>query len=416
MSLVSNFRAKNPPLQYTEFRWFLLIRFFLVLALFMQITTVFYWIYDLTGSKVKLGLIGLAEVIPAVGMSLLSGHIIDKSEKRKSLLLCILAYFVMAFSLYFFTSPSALQWLGEDWVLTGVFSCIFFGGIVRAFVGPSNFALLGFLLPKEHYANAASWSSMAWQLGGTIGPMLGGVFIALMSPGAAMFAVIICLSIPLISIFQIGKKPVIVSDKKELVIKSIGEGLKFVFNTPVLLGALALDLFSVLFGGAVALLPVFQKDILQVDEMAYGIMRAAPGVGALITLSILVFLPLKTKAGYKLLVSVACFGLSIIVFGISKNIYLSVAMLVLSGMFDAVSVVIRGIILQLVTPEHMRGRVASVNTMFISSSNELGDFESGMMAHWLGPVRAVVVGGMLTIGVVLFTSWKAPTLRRFEIK
>lgn len=416
MSITSNFRAKNPALQSREFRWFLLIRFFLVAALFMQITTVFFWIYDLTGSKAKLGLIGLAEVVPAVSMALLSGHIIDRSEKRKSLMNCLIAYFLMAIILFYLTSPTALHHLGENLVLIAVFSCIFIGGIIRAFIGPSNFALLGFLMPKIHYANAAGFSSMAWQLGGTIGAMAAGIMIGMYSSSAAMMVVIFLMSIPLVAIFQISKKPLRTPPSKEPALKSIREGLRFVANTPVLLGALALDLFSVLFGGAVALLPVFQKDILKVDEMAYGLMRAAPGVGALITLGILVFLPLRKKAGYKLLFSVACFGLCIIIFGLSRNIYLSCAMLVLSGMFDAVSVVIRGIILQLVTPEHMRGRVASVNTMFISSSNELGDFESGMMAHWIGPTRAVVLGGMLTIAVVGFTSWKAPTLRKFEIK
>lgn len=392
-----------------------MVRFFLLVALFMQSTTVFYWIYDVTESKLQLGLIGLAEVIPAVGMSLLSGHIVDQSEKRKSLLLCLLAYFLMATGVLLFTSPSITSSIGLQNSIYAVFGFIFIGGIIRSFVSPSNFALMGLLLPKEEYANAASWSSMSWQLGGTIGPMLAGMVIGLSDVHLSFQIVVGLLLIPLFAIFQISKKPIVKKDKKEPILLSIQEGLNFVFKTPIILGALALDLFSVLLGGAMALLPVFQRDILKVSEFDFGLMRSAPGLGAIITISILAFLPLKKQAGKKLFLCVAGFGLSMIVFGLSKNFYLSMIMLVVSGMLDAVSVVIRGIILQLYTPEYMRGRVASVNTMFISSSNELGDFESGLMAHWLGPVRAVVVGGMLTLGVVVFTFYKSPHLRKFEV-
>lgn len=196
-------------------------------------------------------------------------------------------------------------------------------------------------------------------------------------------------------------------------LQSLTQGIRFVLKTPALLGAQLLDMFSVLFGGAVALLPVYQKEILHVDEVGFGLLRSAPGVGAMLTLAILAFLPLKTYPGRKLFIAVTGFALCIIGFGLSTNFMLSFAFLLFSGMFDAVSVVIRSTILQLVTPDDMRGRVGAVNTIFVSSSNELGDFESGVMAHWLGTVRAVVTGGCLTLGVIAITFFSAPQLRRF---
>jgi MFS family permease len=253
---------------------------------------------------------------------------------------------------------------------------------------------------------------MSWQMGSVLGPLAAGVFIASFGITAGLLAVIVFVLLIYISIFKIKVKPIL-KPEKEPVLKSIKEGLKFVMNTPTLLAAQCLDMFSVFFGSAVALLPVYQKEILHVNEVGFGVLRAAPGIGALITLGLLAFIPLKTHPGRKLFLCVTGFALSIIVFGISTNFYLSFAMLLLSGMLDAVSVVIRSTILQLVTPDTMRGRVSAVNTIFISSSNEFGDFESGVMANWLGTVRAVVVGGCLTLGVVAFTFVKVPQLRNF---
>ena len=254
---------------------------------------------------------------------------------------------------------------------------------------------------------------MVWQIGAVLGPVISGALIAWKGTSASLFSTVFLEFCLLIPIAFISTKPIILKSK-ESVLKSISEGLRFVFNTPVLLSALCLDMFSVLFGGAVALLPVYQKEILHVDERGFGLLRAAPGMGALITLGLLAFLPLRTNPGKKLLACIAGFGISIISFGLSTNFILSFCMLLLSGMFDAVSVVIRGTILQLVTPDEMRGRVSAVNTMFISSSNELGDFESGVMAQWLGTVRAVVVGGCLTLCVVATTFFKAPQLKNFK--
>lgn len=407
------FFKKNPVLKIREFLSFLTIRFGLIFALNMQITIIFYWVYHLTNDKLALGFVGLAEVIPAIGCSLFAGHYVDLAEKRKMVLFCISAYILLGLSLFLLTTPYALGSIGLSNTLYLIYFLVFCGGIIRSFMGPSVFSLFGLIVPRKHYANATSWSSMGWQLGAVVGPLAAGVLIAVSGVTTGMFAVLVVEVLMLIPILSISTKPIL-KKEKEPILQSLTQGIRFVVKTPALLGAQLLDMFSVLFGGAVALLPVYQKEILHVDEVGFGILRAAPGIGAIITMSVLAFLPLKTNPGRKLFLAVTGFALSIIIFGVSTNFILSFFMLLCSGMFDAVSVVVRSTILQLVTPDHMRGRVASVNTIFVSSSNELGDFESGVMAHWLGTVRAVVVGGCLTLGVVAVTFFSAPQLRNFK--
>ncbi|WP_243389588.1 MFS transporter [Flavobacterium cyanobacteriorum] len=407
------FLSKNPVLKIREFLSFLTIRFGLIFALNMQITIIYYWVYHLTNDKLALGLVGLSEVIPAIGCSLFAGHFVDLNEKRKMVLFCITGYILLSISLFVLTTPFSVARLGQDVTVYGIYFLVFCGGVIRSFMGPSVFSLFGLVVPRQHFANATSWSSMAWQTGAMLGPLVAGVMIALDGVIAGMLAVVIIILLLLAPALSIKSKPII-KQEKEPMLQSLTQGIRFVLKTPALLGAQLLDMFSVLFGGAVALLPVYQKEILHVDEVGFGILRSAPGVGALLTMGILAFLPLKTHPGRKLFLAVTGFALSIIVFGLSTSFILSFFMLLLSGMFDAVSVVIRSTILQLVTPDHMRGRVASVNTIFVSSSNELGDFESGVMAHWLGTVRAVVVGGCLTLGVVIVTFFSAPQLRNFN--
>jgi len=408
----SGFFAKNPVLKIREFLSFLSIRFGLIFALTMQITIVYYWVYHITNDKLALGFVGLAEVIPAIGFSLFSGHIVDLNEKRKMVLFCITGYILLAIGLFILTTPYSVEQLGLDTTLYCIYFFVFCGGIIRSFMGASVFSLFGLIVPRQHFPNATSWSSMAWQTGAMLGPLVAGLMIALNGIITGMFAVILIELLLLGSILYIKTKPIL-KKEKEPILQSLTQGIRFVVKTPALLGAQLLDMFSVLFGGAVALLPVYQKEILHVDEVGFGLLRSAPGVGALLTLGILAFLPLRTYPGRKLFIAVAGFALCIIGFGLSTHFILSFFFLLFSGMFDAVSVVIRSTILQLVTPDHMRGRVASVNTMFVSSSNELGDFESGVMAHWLGTVRAVVVGGCLTLGVVAVTFFSAPQLRNF---
>lgn len=406
------FLEKNPVLKEKEFLYYLCIRFALIFALNMQSTTIYYWVFNLTNDKLALGLVGLAEVIPAVGFSLFAGHFVDLHEKRKVLLLCIISYLIIGAGLYLLTTPLVTSRFHIQHIIYFVYAGVFLGGAVRAFMGPSSFSLVGLLVPRQMYPNATSWSSMAWQIGSVFGPLVGGLMLAWKGISFGMLSVVIVEAMILIPLLKIRPKTIF-KQAKEPIFKSLTEGLRFVWNTPALLGAQCLDMFSVLFGGAVALLPVYQKEILHVSTVAFGVMRAAPGIGAFISLGLLAFFPLKKHPGKKLFAAVLGFGICIIVFGLSKSFYLSVIMLVFSGMFDAISVVIRGTILQLVTPDNMRGRVASVNTIFTSSSNELGDFESGLMAHWLGAVKAVVIGGSITVSIVLATYAKAKQLRHF---
>jgi len=409
----SGFFGKNPSLKIREFVSYLTLRLGIIFALNMQSTIIYFWIFEITRDKLSLGLVGLAEVIPAIGCSFVSGHFVDQSEKRKMVSLCLIGYIVIGIFLFLTALPISGNYFSIDGLKLIIYILVFVGGAVRALYSPSMFSLFGLVVPREHYPNATSWSSMSWQLGAVLGPLAAGFSIAWFGIPAALFAVVVLEIILFYPLLRISVKPIL-KKVKEPVLQSVAEGLRFVVKTPTLLAAQCLDMFSVLFGGAVALLPVYQKEILHVNEMGFGILRSAPGVGALLTLGLLAFLPLRTYPGRKLFLCVAGFAVSIIVFGISKNFYLSFFMLLLSGMFDAVSVVIRSTILQLVTPDAMRGRVSAVNTMFVSSSNELGDFESGVMAHWLGTVRAVVTGGMLTLGVVAFTFFKAPQLREFS--
>ena len=421
MKGISGFLQKNQALGYKEFLSYLSIRFGLIFALSMQFTIVTYHIYHITGqSKLALGLVGLAEVIPVVACSFFAGYFVDLNEKRNLLRKIIGLYALLGLSLYLLFNDNIASFLSHDWRIYGIYILIFLGGIIRSFLGPTSFSLIGLIVPRTLYPNATSWASIAWQIGAVLGPLFGGVLIASTGVDNGILIVFIIEIILLYPISRIKQKPVIKAEKKENVIASIQEGLKFVFNTPALLGALCLDMFSVLFGGAVALLPAVQLEIfpdngtLFSGASAFGILRAAPGIGALLTLGLLSFFPLKNQPGRKLFICVAGFGICIVGFGLSKYFILSWLFLVGSGMFDAVSVVIRGTILQLVTPDDMRGRVSSVNTMFISSSNELGDFESGLMAKFIGTVPAIVLGGSITLIVVALTYIKTPQLRKFN--
>lgn len=390
------------------------MRVALILALNMQMTIVSYMMYQLTKDPLSLGIIGICEVIPAVGFSFFTGHIADQQEKRNMLAWCI-AGFMATSVIYLVLSLQAVQQsVGISTTVGLMYACVFAGGAVRAFASPANFSLMGLLVPRKHYANAATWSSTAWQSGAVIGPLLGGAVMAVFNYTLSYTFVFLIHLVSLIALLKITRKP-LEHKSTDPMLKSLKEGLNFVFRTQVIFAALALDMFAVLFGGAVALLPVYAADILKVGEVGFGWLRAAPGIGAIITLMIVSVIPLKTNAGKKLLLSLAGFGISIIIFGISTNFYLSFAMLLMSGMLDAVSVVIRWTILQLYTPDNMRGRVAAVNTMFISSSNELGAAESGFTARLMGTVTAVVFGGFMTLGVVGVAWLKAPKLRNLEL-
>jgi len=401
------------------------------MALNMQSAIVSYYVYTLTHDKLSLGMLGLWEVIPAIGFSLFSGHFVDLKEKKTLITQCIIGYVLLSAFFVFLAWPQIQAHLPEHRIVWFIYAGIFIGGALRAFLGPSSFALQGMLIPREQYANATTWSSTSWQIGAVVGPLLSGFMIAISGVHGALICVGIIELISLLAVLQIPKQAIL-KKEKEPIIKSLGEGLKFVFRTQIILAALSLDMFAVLFGGAVALLPVYALDILDVGEIGFGWMRAAPGIGSVMALFILSFIPLKNKPGIKLLLVIAGFGVTTIIFGycglfgvstiatvfgfgISWGFIVAFAMLLLGGMVDAVSVVIRGTILQLNTPDSMRGRVAAVNTMFISSSNELGAMESGITAKWMGTVPAVVFGGCMTLVVVGITWFAAPMLRALNI-
>ncbi len=434
MRAATSFLLKNKALNYPLFRNYLLLRFAIIMALNMQATILSYYVYKLTHDKLALGMLGLWEVIPAIGFSLFSGHFVDLKEKRTLLLQCTIGYLLLSVFFVLLAWPRLQSGISSRGILWLIYAGIFIGGALRAFLSPASFALMGKLVPRELYPNATTWSSTSWQIGAVVGPLLGGFMIAIGGFFVSLISVGVIELVSLFALLRIPKQELAVRKEKEPIMKSLGEGIRFVFNTQIILAALSLDMFAVLFGGAVALLPVFADDILKVGEVGYGWMRAAPGIGSVITLFMLSVMPLGKKPGVKLLICIAGFGVTTIIFGycgvlggssslfsiagfgISWGFIIAFTMLLAGGMFDAVSVVIRGTILQLYTPDAMRGRVAAVNTMFISSSNELGAMESGITARWMGTVPAVVVGGCLTLVVVGITWLTAPMLRKLDIQ
>ena len=329
---------------------------------------------------------------------------------------CIMGFSVLSFGLFLLTWPRVVSDISATTVLYAVYFLVFLGGIVRAFLGPTIFSLFSLLVPKKLYPNAATWSSSVWQLGAVVGPAIGGFAIHLIGVHWSMSFVFALSLVALLLLMQIKKKPILNPKIGEPVMKSLKEGVKFVMNTKVILGAITLDMFAVLFGGAVALLPVYAQDILKVGSVGFGVMRAAPAVGALLIMFTSAYFPLNKNAGMKLLGAIFGFGISIIIFGLSNWFWLSVLALFISGATDGISVIVRQTILQLRTPDHMRGRVASVNSMFVGSSNELGAFESGLTAKLMGTVTAVVFGGIMTLLTVVGTGVMIPKLRKLDLR
>jgi MFS family permease len=411
-------RKKDPyaALRYKEFNTFLLLRFAMVFAWSMQFIIIEWQVYSLTKSALSLGIIGLMEVVPAIAMALFAGHIVDQSEKKAMLLKCILAFSVISFGLFLLTWPRMVSGYETNTILYGIYFLVFLGGLVRSFLGPTIFSLLSLIVPKKVYPNAATWSSSVWQIGAVVGPSVAGFSITWIGVHWSMCFVFGCSLFALITLTQIGTKPILNTKIGEPIMESLKEGVKFVYTNKSILGALTLDMVAVLFGGAVALLPIFAQDILKVGPEGFGVLRAAPAVGALLTMFISAYVPLYKNAGKKLLMAIFAFGVCIIVFGISTLFWLSVLALFFSGIADGISVVIRQTILQLKTPDQMRGRVAAVNSIFVGSSNELGAFESGLTAKLMGTVTAVVFGGTMTLIIVLFTGAKLPSFRNLDLQ
>jgi len=402
-------------LRFREFNIFLLARFAMVFAWSMQFIVIEWQVYSMTKDPWSLGIIGLMEFLPAVCMALFAGHIVDQKEKRNLLIKCIFGFSVISFGLFLLSDPSLSSDFSRSTILYSIYFLVFLGGIVRAFLGPTIFSLIALIVPKKAYPNAATWSSTTWQMASVLGPALAGFSISWIGVHWSMCLIVAFSVMALICILNISRKPILNPKIGEPILQSLKEGLKFVFNTKAIFGALTLDMIAVLFGGAVALLPIFAQDILQVGSEGFGVLRAAPAVGAAITMIGSTRFPIHKNAGKKLLWAVFGFGISIIVFGLSEFFWLSVFALFALGALDGISMVIRQTILQLKTPDHMRGRVASVNSMFVGSSNELGAFESGATAKLMGTLTAVVFGGTMTLLTVGITAFISPTFRKLDL-
>lgn len=371
-------------------------------------------VYDKTKDPFSIGLIGLVEFVPAFVMAFFSGYVIDKNDKRKMLVLSIAGNLVLTMMLAFITSDFSARQFSKPTVLWVIYGVVFCTGIVRVFAGPTSFALVSQLVPRENLPNAITWHSGTWQIAAVSGPALAGILYGTTGITKTFFLMILFMCIAVFGAALIKPKPVAETQVREPMLKSIREGFRFVWRTKEVLGALSLDLFAVFFGGATALLPYFADVILETGPKGLGMLRSAPALGAVLILLLMTFRPLKKMQGKTMLICVVGFGFSIILFGLSEFFFLSLFALFMSGMLDGISVIVRSTILQLKTPDEMRGRVASLNSMFIMSSNELGAFESGTAAKLIGVVPAVVFGGCMTIAIAVATWFKAPELRKLE--
>ena len=402
---------KDPfaALRYREFRSYLGMRFFFTFAYQMQAVIVGFHIYHLTKDPLALGLIGLSEAIPAISIALYGGYVADKSEKRGLLLKIFLGVFLCSIVMLGVTSQQAAAFIPSHYIVPTLYGMIFCIGLARGFFGPATFSIMAQILPKALYTNASTWSSSSWQLASILGPAIGGLVYGFYGITPSYLVIVGFILISLICIFFLKTHPPTYIPK-ESIVKSLTEGVQFVFKSKMMLGAMSLDLFSVFFGGAVALLPVFANDILKVGPEGLGLMRAAASFGAVITLLAMTKFSPMNKPWRNLLLAVTGFGISIICYGLSKSFYLTLFFLFCEGAFDSVSVVIRSTLMQLLTPNDMRGRVSAVNSMFIGSSNEIGAFESGFTAKLMRTVPAVVFGGSMTIGIALVTYLKTKSL------
>ena len=410
--------AKTDPyaaLRIKEFNLFLIVRFLLVFGWSMQFIVIEWQVYSITKDPLSLGIIGLMEIIPAFSMALFAGHIVDQKEKRNLLAKCTAAFSLISLGLYFLTTDAIVERFTTNTILYGIYALVFFGGFLRSFFGPTIFSLVALLVPKKIYHNAATWSTSTWKTASVLGALGGGFFISWIEVDNTLLLVFILVMLSLIGTFFIKKKPILNTKIGEPMKESLKAGVKFVFQNKAILGALTLDMIAVLFGGTVALLSVFAQDILKVGPEGFGLLNASISVGSIVTMFLTTYIPINRNTGKKMLISVFLFGVSIIAFGLSSIFWVSLLALFISGAADGISMVIRQTILQLKTPDEMRGRVSSVNSMFVGSSNELGAFESGLAAKLIGPVAAVVFGGTMTLLTVGATAVLNPVLRDLDL-
>jgi MFS family permease len=401
-------------LKVMQYRNLITGRFMFVMSLRMITSVVGWWIYELTNDPLAIGLVGLSEFIPAFIMALYAGHVIDRSEKRNLMLRSIFVYLCVAGTLLFLSSGYIGTHLKNNQIALCIYGLFVITGLIRSFVGPSFSTMIAGIVPRHLLQNAITWNQGAFLTASVTGHATGGFLIHFIGIHNTLIVVCSIMTASLLVLAFLKRQPPLAKPAQQTTLQSMGEGLRFVFKTKEILGALSLDLFAVLFGGAVALVPIYARDILQVGSIGFGWLNAATDIGAIISVLTLTFMPMRRNQGKKLMYAVAGFGVCIIIFGLSKWFILSFLALVIAGIMDGVSVVTRGTIMQLKTPDHVRGRVMSVSSMFINSSNELGQFESGTMARLLGVIPSVVFGGCMTIGVVIITWFKAPSLRKMQ--
>jgi MFS family permease len=396
-------------LRVPEFRYLLMAAAFSSLASRALAIAIGYQVYAITESAMALGLLGLVQAIPAIGLSLYGGHLADRYNRRTIVLITRAVSVVAALGFAFVSLD--VQTTG----LVALYAIVFVAGIARGFADPASSAFEAQVVPRELYVNASSWGGSVWEVTAIAGPLLGGLVYAAFGVTNTYLLVAILYALGWIFTALITSKPMPPIAPYESIRESIAVGVRFVYRQQVLLASMALDLFAVLFGGAVALLPIFASDILQVGPAGLGLLVAAPSVGALVSMLWATRHPPIEHAGRTLLITVGCFGVATIVFALSTTMWLSLVALAAAGMFDGVSVVIRNTTVRLLSPEYLRGRIAAVNHIFIGSSNELGAFESGVAATLFGVVPSVVLGGMATLVVVAATAVLAPQLRTLNL-
>ena len=394
-----------------EFRHFLSAKLFFTLGLRMISTIVIYQVFHLANTYM-VGLAGLTEFLPAVFSALFAGHFIDTHDKKKILATSYICYVICAIALALVSLPQLNFTTATKLII--IFVTVFFTGIIRSFSSPASSSMIAAIVPRNNLQKAISLSSSTYLISSIAGHATGGLIIALAGIANAYFVSAALILIASVSSFQIKPKPPFFTEKKEPIISSIKQGFKFVWNSKTLLGVISLDLFAVLFGGAVAFIPEIAENVLHTNAIGYGFLNAAMDIGALVSVLMLLAAPMRKKQGIKMLLAVAGFGIFIIVFGLSKFYWLSFLALAAAGICDGISVVIRGTISQLYTPDELRGRVSSINMIFINSSNELGQFESGITSRLLGTLPAVVFGGVMSVLVVAGTWIGFPNLKKIE--
>jgi MFS family permease len=397
-------------LRNPNFRWYVASLLAVTLGTQIQATVVAWQVYALTKDPLSLGLVGLAEALPFIGAALYAGHVADRHDRKFLSLIALAVQVACGLALLVLTVQATRLLAASIWPVYAVVSV---SGLARSFLQPARTALGAEIVPRETYANAVTWRSSLWQFGAVVGPALGGVIYGFSGPRLAYIVEVILCTVALVLFGRIAYARLPAVADATGIGENLTMGIRFLMKQPELLGAQLLDLFSVLFGGAPALLPIFASDILHVGPQGLGILRAAPAAGAVLVSVFLVHRRIR-KAGPTLFLCVAAFGLSWILFALSRSFWLSLAVLLVGGMLDNVSVIIRSTLLTLRTPQHMLGRVSAVNQIFIGSSNEIGSFESGVAAKLLGTVRSVVFGGLITLGVVGVTAWKIPPLRKLD--